>query len=322
MALIIAEFCQNHNGKIDLLKEMIYSAAEAGADYAKIQTIFVEDLTYRAEFEEAVYNKNGKQLTFKRPYFTEYERLKTLELDYKLHAFFIDECNKIGIKPLTTIFSRKRIFDLQKLGFKAVKIASYDCGSFPLIEDIKDKFFPLFISTGASFEEEIRRTASILKGREFYFLHCVTIYPTPLNLLNLRKMEFLRQFTSLVGFSDHSLTEKDGLKASLSALVLGAGVIERHFSILGSEQTKDGAISIDKTQLKKLCRYAKMDKNELLELAKKEAPEFKFISEEKLKLELSPEEILNRNYYKGRFASKAGEKYIYNWESAPLKEII
>lgn len=322
MALIIAEFCQNHNGKIDILKEMIYSAAEAGADYAKIQTIFVEDLTNRSEFEEAAYDENGKQLTFKRPYFTEYERLKTLELDYKLHALFIDECNKIGIKPLTTIFSRRRIFDLQKLGFKAVKIASYDCSSFPLIEDIKDKFSPLFISTGASFEEEIMRTASILKGREFYFLHCVIIYPTLLNLLNLRKMEFLRQFTPLVGFSDHSLAEKDGFKAALSSLALGARVIERHFTILGSDQTKDGPISINKLQLKKLCNYAKMDKNELLELVKKEVPEFELISKEKLNLELSPEEILNRNYYKGRFASKVGEKHIYNWESAPFKEII
>ena len=100
----IAEFCQNHNGDFEILKDMIHEAHEAGADYAKIQTIFADMLSYRDRFENGL-TKNGIIKSIKRPYQEEYDRLKNLEISYELQSEFVDICKKVGIKPLTTAFT-------------------------------------------------------------------------------------------------------------------------------------------------------------------------------------------------------------------------
>ena len=76
MVKIIAEFCQNHNGDFTILEEMVRQASHNGATHAKIQTIFADNLTFRAEFEEELFDKNGKKISIKRPYYDEYQRLK------------------------------------------------------------------------------------------------------------------------------------------------------------------------------------------------------------------------------------------------------
>jgi len=311
MAKIIAEFCQNHRGNLDTLKEMVWAAAEAGADYAKIQSMRADDLVYRDRFEEGRV-EGGKVIAIKRPYKDEYQRLKPMDLSDEAHHIFIDECKAAGIKPLTTVFSRSRIPFLASLPWREIKVPSYDCASFPMIRELAERFDHLFISTGATYDHEIEKTAKILKNHSFTFLHCVTIYPTPLERMNLARMSYLRKFTKSVGFSDHSLVERDGLKASIAALYLGADVIERHFTIVDRALTKDGPISIDPAQLKELVTYAKMSKDELEEYVKN-IPEF-----EKMKgvkhPELSPEELLNRDYYRGRFASRVRGMVVFNWE--------
>jgi len=311
MAKIIAEFCQNHGGNLDVLKEMVHAAAEAGADYTKIQSMHVDDLVFRERFEKGKI-EGGKQVVIKRPYKPEYERLKPMDLSDDAHVIFIDECKAAGIKPLTTVFSRSRIPFLASLPWREIKVPSYDCASFPMIRELKERFDHLFISTGATYDHEIEETARILKGHSFTFLHCTTVYPTPLNVMNLARMNYLRKFTPQVGFSDHSLTERDGLKAAIAALYLGADVIERHFTIVGRKLTKDGPISINPTELKELVKYARMKKSEL-EGHVKRIPEF----EQMRGVEhpgLSHEELLNRDYYRGRFASRVGDSIVFNWE--------
>ena len=312
MAQIIAELCQNHNGDIEILKEMIWSAAEAGADYAKIQTIFSEDLTYRERFEKGKIN-NGKIEVIQRPYKPEYERLKLLDIGYEYYPLIIEECVKAKIKPLTTIFTRHRIDEVHKLGFKDVKVASYDCGSFPFISELKEKFNHIFISTGATFDEEIKKASEILEGKDFSLLHCVTIYPTPLSSMHLNRMNFLRKFTESVGFSDHSLVKRDDVKASAVALWLGADVIERHFTILPEDQTKDGPVSINPLQLKKLCDF-KQDKGLLKDYIVNTVGSFDEMMGNEVR-NLTHEELLNRDYYRGRFAeNRVDGKIIYNWD--------
>ena len=311
MVKIIAEFCQNHRGNLDTLKGMVRTAAEAGADYAKIQSMRADDLVYRDRFEEGKV-EGGKQVAIKRPYKAEYQRLKPMDLSDEAHNVFIDECKSAGIKPLTTVFSRTRIPFLASLPWLEIKVPSYDCASFPMIRELAERFDHLFISTGATHDDEIEETAKILKKHSFTFLHCVTVYPTPLDRMNLARMSYLRKFTKSVGFSDHSLVERDGLKASIAALYLGANVIERHFTILDRTLTKDGPISIDPTQLKELVAYAKMSKNELEGLVQK-IPEFDKMKGVK-RPALSPEELLNRDYYRGRFASRVKGSIVFNWE--------
>ena len=307
---IIAEFCQNHNGDIDILKEMIKEAAKSGATYAKIQTMFADELTHRQRFDI------GKE-SIKRPYDAEHERLKPLELNWDEHKLFINECKKHNIKPLTTIFTRASIPTVKTLGFKEVKVASYDCGSFQMIKELKDNFKHLYTSTGASLYDEIEKTADILKKCSFSYLHCTTIYPTPLESLNLAKMKYLKKFTNEVGFSDHTLVRRDGIKASVVAIMLGAEIIERHFTILTPDKTKDGPVSINPEQLKQLAEISKMKSDEIKKYVKKEIPDFeKMIGETKPYLTL--EELRNRDYYRGRFASKKNNEDIYNYEETKL----
>ncbi len=142
---LIAEFCQNHNGNVDILKRMIDAAAEGGATHAKIQTIFADDLSFRPEFEEGKIDASGKTLVIKRPYQPEYDRLKKLELTYEQQRTFGEECRARGMEPLTTAFTLTCIPHIKELGFKAVKVASYDCGSLPLLSALTPHFNTLIV---------------------------------------------------------------------------------------------------------------------------------------------------------------------------------
>lgn len=316
MKTIIAELCQNHNGDLTLLKEMVWAAAEAGATYAKIQSMLADDLTFRERFEEGLW-EDGAQKAIKRPYQAEYERLKPMDMDDEAHFTFGEECQRAGIRPLTTVFSRSRIPFLAGLGWKAVKVASYDCASAPLLRELKEHFTHLFISTGATFDEEIEAAANLLHGHEFSFLHAVTIYPTPLDELHLGRMPYLRRFTPSVGLSDHTLVARDGIKASIVALSLGADVIERHFTLLPVDATKDGPVSIRPAELEQLVEVSKMSPSELNEYVEREIPEYKIMIGQEHR-PLSEVELLNRDYYRGRFASRVGGEFVYNWEESPV----
>jgi sialic acid synthase SpsE len=316
MRTIIAEFCQNHKGDLGLLKEMVWAAAEAGATYAKVQSMLAGELTHRERFETGIW-ESGRQLAIKRPYGPEYERLKPMDLSDEAHVLFAEECARAGIKPLTTIFTRARIAFVASLGWEAVKVASYDCASTPMLRELKSQFKHLFVSTGATFDEEIEAAARLLEGHSFSFLHAVTIYPTPLSELHLARLEWLRRFTPSVGLSDHTLVSKDGLKAAVVAMSLGAQVIERHFTVLPADETKDGPVSIRPHELKELVEFSRLSEAELCEYVEREIPEHA----ELLGLAhrpLSPIELLNRDYYRGRFASKVGGEWVYNWEEKPL----
>tara|TARA_B100001248_G_scaffold226761_1_gene184884 strand:+ start:501 stop:1436 length:936 start_codon:yes stop_codon:yes gene_type:complete len=308
----IAEFCQNHNGDFELLKDMIYAAKEAGCEYAKIQTIFAEMISHRERFENGVV-ENGVIKSIKRPYKDEYQRLKKLELSIEQQAQFISICKQNDIKPLTTIFSKGSLDLIKEVGFNDIKIASYDCGSFPLLELIKNEFDKIFISTGASYDNEIEKAASMLKNKDYTFFHCVTMYPTPLYEFNLNRLNYLKKFSKEVGWSDHSLVERDGILGTCAAVYYGAQWIERHFTILPPSETRDGPVSINLEQTKELINFSKFSKADQ-----------KLFLDEKLKnheitlgfekRELSDEELLNRDYYKGRFCTKINNKTIYNWE--------
>ena len=318
MAKIIVELCQNHNGDRKILRRMIHSAKENGADIVKGQIIFSEDLSHRERFDEGFEESNGVKKTIKRPYQAEFERMKSIDLSEDDYKFFVEECNRVGITPMLTVFSRNRIplaSSLPYKGEKFVKVASYDCGSLQMIKELADKFDNLIISTGASFDDEIKKTAEYLnkKGKKFAFLHCVTSYPNTSTMANLTRIEWLKQFTPSVGWSDHSLISRDGIKMAKVAMMLGADYIERHFTILPADKTKDGPVSINPKQLKELSLFAKLSKSKQKKIVQKEIPEWKTmigLSER----DMTHTEMLNRDYYRGRFASFVKNKWIYNWE--------
>jgi sialic acid synthase SpsE len=309
---VIAELCQNHNGDFEILKEMVYAAKDSGATHAKIQYILADMLTFRERFEHGK-TINGNIDVIKRPYQNEYDRLSHLELSDHEVGDFISLCTKIGIEPLVTVFTRGSVENLVRQGFRAVKVASYDCGSLPLLKDLKSSFERIIVSTGASYDEEIEQAADVLDGAQFSFLHCVTVYPTSLDQFNLSRMKYLSKYTSSVGWSDHSLVERDGIDGTLVAVYYGAKIIERHFTIFPPDATKDGPVSVNPEQLKSLIDLSKLSIEDMELYLRERIPDFeKCLGSDSG--ELSYEELMNRDYYRGRFADRIDGGVVYNWE--------
>ena len=311
--ILIAECCQNHNGNIEVLKRQINEAAENGADFVKIQAIRSKELTHRPIFDEGAIDVHGNILAIKRPYKAELERLKKLDLNLEQEQWFVNECRRAGVAPMTTAFTITSAREVKDLGYEAIKIASYDCASYPLLNEVKKHWNNIFVSTGATYDNEIEKAALTLNGTNFHFLLCITIYPTPLNELNLNRLGFLRKFTNNIGYSDHTHVEQTGLMASKIALALGAKSIERHFTVLEKDETKDGPVSIKPKELKELSEFAKLSRFEMMSKIKIEFPNWEITLGHTLR-NLSKAEILNRDYFRGRFASIINGKPVYNWE--------
>ena len=319
---VIAELCQNHKGDFKLIEEMVQAAAESGANIAKIQFIESKDLTHRKKFDQGII-EGGEVKVIKRPYKEEFDRLKKLDLNQDDHLNFVELCKKFKITPMTTIFNLSKINYAKKLNFDAVKLASYDCGSHFMIEEIlKKNFNKIVISCGASYDKEIEKTCNLMRfHNDFTLLHCVTIYPTPLHEAHLNRIKYLKKLTKNVGISDHSDPEKTGYKLCVGAINMGANLVEKHFTILGKNQTKDGAVSVNEKQLKELVELVNLSDDDRKNYIKNNIPEYaEMLGQEKR--ELSKIEILNRDYYRGRFASKdINNKVIYNWEKVDLNKL-
>ena len=314
--ILIAECCQNHGGDREILRRMIHEAAAAGADAVKIQSLRSREVTFRERFEQGEKDADGTVRAIHRPYAAEVERLSRLDLTLEDEAWFVDECRRAGVLSMTTLFTRAAARDVRELGFDAVKIASYDCASFPLLRDARRWWSTLVVSTGATYDAEIERAAEVLAGSRYTFLHCVTLYPTPMAELHLRRMGWLRRFTPRVGFSDHS-GAADGLRASKIALALGADCIERHFTVLPADATRDGPVSITPRQLAALRTFADRSRRERMEIVSHEYPDWETALGQAHRL-LSAAELLNRDYYRGRVASQVDGRPIYNWEDVEL----
>ena len=115
-------------------------------------------------------------------------------------------------------------------------------------------FTNLIVSTGATYDDEIQKAAQILKSKSFTFLHCITIYPTPLKDINLNRIKFLKKFTKNVGYSDHTI----GNETAIAATALGAKVIEKHITLNKSMRGPDHRASMEP---KNFYNYVKLIRN-------------------------------------------------------------
>ncbi len=319
MIKIIAECCQNHGGNYDLLKAMVESAVKSGATHVKMQTIFANNVTFRPQFEEGL-EFMGSRLAIKRPYLNEVKRLKSLEINWDKHSKFIDVVKSFGVVPLTTCFTHDTLDKISQIGFREIKIASYDCGSHPLIKRLKSKFDHIYVSTGASFDDEIKITAEILAHDSFSLLHCITKYPLEPIDANLNRIHFLQSLCKNVGYSDHSDHDNTRSMAMMVAIYLGAKVVEAHFTTKEKSSTKDGKVSVNPYQLKKIADFSKLSKEDQLLILDNEYHDWK-VTLGSERRQLSTDELMNRSYYRGRFSSPRSayldpyfQANIMNWE--------
>ncbi len=232
-AIIVAEAASNHNGDLGIAKDMIRAAKETGVDTIKFQSYL------------------GRNVKEGHP---DKARFEKVNLTDEAHFELMEECNKIGIGFFTTCFDIERIEFLKTLGIKTVKVPSYDLDSRQMLRKLAESFEHLIISTGSADNANVKKTVDLLNrtGCEYTLLQCTTLYPTPLDRVNLSRMNWLRQFTANVGFSDHTL----GIEAPKAAIAMGAVMVEKHFTLDKKMEGKSHSLACDPKELKEIVNYA------------------------------------------------------------------
>ena len=245
--LIIAEAGVNHNGSIELAKQLIDAAADAGGDYVKFQTFKTENLVSKSA-KMADYQKRNMG----DGYSTQYSMLKKLELSSEQHSELISYCRKKGIKFFSTAFDLDSIDFLASLKLGLWKIPSGEITNYPYIRKVAGYNEPVILSTGMSTSDEIKDAISVLTKfgllqEQITVLHCNTEYPTPMCDVNLNAMLAIGEdFGVNVGYSDHT----QGIEVSIAAVALGATVIEKHFTLDRTMTGPDHKASLEPQELK------------------------------------------------------------------------
>lgn len=242
---IIAEAGVNHNGDVDIAKELIRKAKEAGADAVKFQTFIADELAAPDARTAEYQAKNiGAE--------SQLEMLRKLEFNFQTFAELKEYSGKIGIDFLSTPFDLKSIDFLTKLELPFIKIPSGEITDKPYLVKIANTGLPVIISTGMSTMEEIREALQIFNlypKNKLTLLHCTTEYPAPFSEINLRAMVKLKEaFGYPVGYSDHTT----GIEVSIAAAALGAEVIEKHFTLDKTMKGPDHKASVEPQELQEL----------------------------------------------------------------------
>ena len=259
---IIAEIGGNHNGDMDLAKEMIKSAKCSGADAVKFQmygprTLFTQD--YLADLDkgnvklENVQSWSTKELGLNNIF----EQVKKFAVEESEHIEYFKYAREIGIDYATSAFTKSGIdFCIdQKVAF--LKIASCDVTNLDLIEYAISKDYPIQIALGMASLGEIEQIVNMIpkkQKRKVTLLHCVSLYPPKDDIVNLKFIQTLkRTFGMEVGYSDHTL----GFSIPLAAIALGASVIEKHFTLDKNLPGWDHKVSANPEELRIICTESK-----------------------------------------------------------------
>ena len=237
--LIIAEAGVNHNGNLDLALKMVDEAKRAGADIVKFQTAIPEKVISKdadkAEYQKKTTGNEESQL----------EMCKRIHLKLSDYDIIKKYCEEVGIEFLSTPFDLESIDYLEKLGLRLWKIPSGEITNLPYLIKIAKTGKPVIMSTGMAELNEVEEAVNVLKENgagEITLLHCTTEYPAPFESVNLRAMNTLREkFETEVGYSDHTV----GFEAAVAAAVLGASVIEKHFTLNHNMEGPDHKASLE-----------------------------------------------------------------------------
>ena len=261
---IIAEAGVNHNGSIEIAKQMVDKAVEAGVDIIKFQTFKSEKLVSKAarqaEYQQRNIGKQGEG---------QLEMLKKLELSKQDHEELIAYCNKKGIRFFSTAFDMESIDYLHSLNMGLWKIPSGEITNYPYLRKIASYGEPIILSTGMCELSDIKAAVNVIN--EFWptancqlptansqqptaditILHCNTEYPTPYQDVNLKAMlEIAETFKVKFGYSDHT----QGIEVPIAAVALGASVIEKHFTLDKTMEGPDHKASLEPEELKAMVQ--------------------------------------------------------------------
>ena len=241
---IVAEMSANHLQDYDRAIEIIHAAKEAGADAIKLQTYTADTMTVDSD-ADCFINKGGLWDGIK-----EYDLYKQAYTPWEWHAGLMEEAKKCGLLCFSSPFDATAVDFLEELDAPAYKIASYEINDIPLIRRVAKLHKPVIFATGIAHLEDIERARNVCReegNEDVILLKCVSAYPTPYEDANLTAMiELYDQFGLPVGLSDHT----PGWECDVAATVLGAQVIEKHFTLDKSLPGPDQKASLDPTEFK------------------------------------------------------------------------
>lgn len=247
-AYIIAEMSANHAGSLERAKEIIHAAKEAGADCIKIQTYMPDTITIDCDNEyfhihngtwegENLYQLYGKA-------FTPWEWQEELKV----------EAERVGIDFFSTPFDCTAVDFLEELGVEFYKIASFELVDIPLIEYVASKGKPIIMSTGMSTLAEIDDAVTAIRKQgndQIALLRCASAYPAITDEMNLMTMKNMGEvFGVPVGLSDHSM----GSVGAVTAVALGAKIIEKHFCLDRSIENPDSSFSMNPEEFAQMVK--------------------------------------------------------------------
>ena len=248
---VIAEIGHNHQGSLETAKKMILSAKECGANAVKLQkrdnkTLFTSE-TYNSPYD----NANSYGATYG-------EHREALEFDKTQYLELIDYAKELNIDLFATAFDFKSADFLADLDMLAFKIASGDLNNTPLLKHVAQFGKPIVLSTGGGTLEDVKRAYDTIMpiNKNLCILQCTAAYPIQDHKdMNLRVISTYRETFSnvVIGLSDH----ESGIAMALAAYMLGARVIEKHFTLNRSWRGTDHSFSLSPGGLRRLVRNLK-----------------------------------------------------------------
>jgi len=236
---VIAEAGSNHNGDLDIAKELIDVAAEAGADAVKFQTFRAEDL-YVEDSGDVAYLDDERSI---------YDIIESMEMPYEWIGELAAHCASRDVQFLSTPFDERSAAELAEY-VPAWKVASYTMSHHPFLRELASTDKPVVMSTGAHDMAEVRESVEVLRESgcdDLALLHCVASYPTPLESANVRVVRTLCETFDLPsGLSDHTL---DPVTAPAASVAVGGTIVEKHFTLDNDMEGPDHQFALEPDEL-------------------------------------------------------------------------
>lgn len=273
---IIAEMSGNHNQSLERALAIVDAAAAAGVDAIKIQTYTADTMTLDIDTGE-FFIADPNSLWKGESLYHLYEKAHT---PWEWHKPIFDRCKEHGIMGFSTPFDDTSVDFLEELGVPCYKIASFENIDLPLIQKVARTGKPIIVSTGMTTVSELAdlvQTARDNGCTDLTLLKCTSSYPSSPEGTNLRTIPHMRElFGCDVGLSDHTL----GIGVAVASVALGAGVIEKHFTLSRADGGVDAAFSLEPDEMAQLvreCRAAALAMGEVrYEMAEQEKKSLQF----------------------------------------------
>jgi sialic acid synthase SpsE len=252
---IIAELGSNHNGDMEIAKQLIDSAKRAGADCVKFQSWSKDSIFSKTNYDENYFLTDDYR---DRDDYTLKKIVEKFAISERQLIEMSDYCKEVGIDFLSTPFSKKEAdFLVDQLNVEFVKIASMDLNNYQFLDYVARKGKPIILSTGLSSLAEIDKAVQTIEeagNDQLVILHCVAIYPPEDHQVNLNNIDSLSSiFPYPIGFSDHTL----GTSIPLASVAKGACILEKHYTLDKEMFGWDHKVSANEEDLSVITEGAK-----------------------------------------------------------------